>query len=261
MAWRKKSVQVSNSSAGPRGQAERETVLAAGRGCGRPVQCGAAARGPVPILDPRDLHALHDRPLHLHVRVAPRTDLRVLAEVFVADVVPADKRRAAIDNDDLAMVAKVKLEAIGVAFARIEGADVHARGAQFVLVSVGQTVAADFVVEQVTAYAGARLRDERVLEPAPEAVVVDDVKLHEHVIARLLDALEDRAKRRLSVDQQLGVVAARGRKFREFFQQLRTRRLGLGRGSHREEIARELPLRVAQFRLSLAPKNDVALEV
>ena len=93
-------------------------------------------------------------------------------------------------------------------------------------------VAADLVVEHVAAHAGARLRDERVLEPPPEAVVVDDVKLHEHVIARLLDALEDRAEGRFAVDQQLGVIAARGRKLREFLQQRRissARRSGAGR--------------------------------
>ena len=121
-------------------------------------------------------------------------------------------------------------------------------------------MAADLVVEHVAPHARARLRDERVLEPPAEPVVVDDEKLHEHVIARLLDALEDRAKRRLAVDEQLRVIAARRRELREFFQQRRARRLRLRRRAHREKIARELPLRVAHLRLDLAPEHDVTLE-
>ena len=65
-------------------------------------------------------------PCDLHVRVAPRADLRIFAEILVADIVPADKSRPAVDDDDLAMVAEVELEAVGVALAGVERADLHA---------------------------------------------------------------------------------------------------------------------------------------
>ena len=44
-----------------------------------------------------------------------------------------------------------------------------------------------------------------------EPVVADDVELHEDVVLGLGDALEDRAERGLSVDEQGGLVAGEKR--------------------------------------------------
>jgi hypothetical protein len=203
---------------------------------------------------------LHDRSLHFDVRVAPCTDLRVFAEVFIAHIVSANESDAPVYDDDLAMVTKIDLESIRFALARVEAADVHPGRTQFIDVTSRQIVAADLVIKHVTAHARARLFHENVFQTSPQVVVVDDIKLHENVVPRFRDALEDGAEGRVAVDQQLRVIPMRGGKFRQFLEQCRTRRLRLGRRTHRQEIAGELAFCVAQLRFRLATQNNISLE-
>jgi hypothetical protein len=91
----------------------------------------------------------------LDVGVAPWADGWIFAEVFVADVVAADEGGAAVGDDDFAVIAEVELEAVGVAFAGVEGTDVDAGVAEGTEIGGGETVAADFVEEDVAADAGA----------------------------------------------------------------------------------------------------------
>ncbi len=53
------------------------------------------------------------------------------------------------------------------------------------------------------------------MQCAADAVVVHDVKLEQHVVARLRDRLENCSERRLAVDQQARVVAAEERHQRQ----------------------------------------------
>ncbi|MCY1451942.1 hypothetical protein D9M71_688330 [compost metagenome] len=62
--------------------------------------------------------------------IAPRCQGWFLAHVFVAYVVATDKAKNAVDDHDLAVVAKVDLEAIEPAAAGGEGFDLDAAIAQ-----------------------------------------------------------------------------------------------------------------------------------
>jgi hypothetical protein len=121
MAWRKKSVQVSNLSAGPEGRQKAMPASAVRRGLRFPIQHRGGFGRPIPIFEPRDLHALHDWARHFHMRVAPCANLRVEAKVFVAHIVSADEGNSSIDDDRLAMVAEVELKAIRLSLPRVEG--------------------------------------------------------------------------------------------------------------------------------------------
>jgi hypothetical protein len=58
--------------------------------------------------------------------IAPWRQRRLLAHVFIADVVPADKAEHTVDHDDLAVVAEIDLEAVEPAAAGGEGLDLDA---------------------------------------------------------------------------------------------------------------------------------------
>src|SRR6186997_212282 len=109
------------------GQAESDAVLAAGRGLRLPVQVRLLAGGPLPVFEPGYLHALHDRTGDFDVRVTPRADLGILAEILITDVVTTDEGGLPIHDHDLAMVAKVELEAVRVSLARVERPHLRAR--------------------------------------------------------------------------------------------------------------------------------------
>ena len=70
---------------------------------------------PVPILEERDLHRLHDWTLHMKVRVAPEADLRIASEIFIADVEPTDPGVGAVHDHDFSVIAKIELEPIRAA--------------------------------------------------------------------------------------------------------------------------------------------------
>ena len=69
-------------------------------------------RGEVPVFQERVLEPLDRRPLDAEVRVAPVAELRVLADVLVADVQPAREPGAPVHDDDLAVVPQVHAQRI-----------------------------------------------------------------------------------------------------------------------------------------------------
>ncbi|MNP37926.1 hypothetical protein D3C76_1314030 [compost metagenome] len=69
--------------------------------------------------------------------IAPGRQPRVTTQVFVADVMPADKTLQPVDHDDLAMVAEVDLEAIEPATASCERLDLYSAIAQYLAVAGG----------------------------------------------------------------------------------------------------------------------------
>src|SRR4029078_2965064 len=73
---------------------------------------GEVARGPVPIFEEVELDRLNDGAFDFNVCVAPWSEFRMAAQVFVADVEAAHIRHAAVDNHALEMVAKVDLKPI-----------------------------------------------------------------------------------------------------------------------------------------------------
>src|SRR5678816_1519795 len=126
--------------------------------------------------------------------IPPGAELGIFAEVFVPNVMPADKRGVAIDDDDLAVIPEIELKPVRVTFSRVEWAHVYAGGTKLIHVGRRQIVTADFVVEHVAADACLRLCDERIFQTATQAVVVDDVELDEHVFASRRDGFEDGSK-------------------------------------------------------------------
>lgn len=149
----------------------------------------------------------------LDVGVAPRADGWVFAEVFVADVVASDEGGATVCDDDLAVIAEVELEAVGVAFAGVEGTDVDPGVAEGLEVGGGEAVAADLVEEDVAADPGAGAFCEGGGEALAEGVVVDDVELDEDVVAGGGDVREDGVESGFAVDEEFGVIAAGGGEF------------------------------------------------
>ena len=61
-------------------------------------------------------------------------------------------------------------------------------------------LAPDLVEEHCDAYARLRFCDQRLLKSSPQAVIAQDIELDQEIIPRRLDAFEDRAKGRLTVD-------------------------------------------------------------
>ena len=87
---------------------------------GRQFSCG-----PEPVFSERLLQAGHHRAGDLHMGIAPRSQRRFFAQVFVTDVVPTNKAGDAIHHYDLAVVAEVDLEAIEPAATGGERLDLH----------------------------------------------------------------------------------------------------------------------------------------
>jgi hypothetical protein len=71
---------------------------------------------------------MHDGAREAHEGVAPCAHLTV-PEVLVPDVDPAEERHLAVDDDELAVVAEVDLEAVVRPACRLERVDPGARGA------------------------------------------------------------------------------------------------------------------------------------
>ena len=160
-----------------RPQAEREAVPRRSA----PARASSSAQGECRrpssnLLGPQEICThWHHRSLHLHVRIAPGQPILALeAEVFVADIMPADEGGAAIDDDDLAVIAEVELEAISASPLRVlkwrTGGITPAARSSSLKKAVRQIVAAEPRHRAGSnGRRAASLRDERVLEPPSQA--------------------------------------------------------------------------------------------
>ena len=148
------------------------------------------------------------------MRVAPRPDPRIETEVLVAHVDPADEGDLAIDDDGLAVVAELDLEAMALR-AAAEACDLAARFAKRREVAAREIRRSELVVEKPHRAAASPCRDQRVAQPPPDAVVAHDVELDEHVSLCLRDRREDRVEGRLAVDEEPRRVAAGRRQRRQ----------------------------------------------
>jgi len=105
------------------------------------------------------------------------------------------------------VVAEIQLEPVSLTLRGLERTDLDFSGSQFLDISLGQSAAADLVLEHIDTYTLARAGDERLLDASAEPVVVNHVELEQDVFPCLLDAFEDAFERCLAIDQQLGAVA------------------------------------------------------
>ncbi len=171
--------------------------------------------GPEPVLGETFLQARHRRPAQFDVSIAPGRQRRLLAQVFDADVVPADEAAQAIDDHYLAMVAEVHLEAIDHPAAGAERMHLHAALAQLVDIAARQRVATDAVVQQEHVDAIRRALQQQLRQALAEGVVADDEELHQHDFLCRRDGFEHRiedalpfASRRTSLFASVGMRAS-----------------------------------------------------
>ena len=160
------------------------------------------------------------------------------------------------------MVAEVELQPPkGIARAD-ERLDPGPGVAQRLDVGGRQAVAADGVVDEEHAHAPRAAVGQRRVQRAADAVVVHDVELEQHVVARLRDGLEDCREGRLAVDQQARIVAADEGHQREALERReRQHVLGQLRAQHRRELALDAPREGADVGVAGAPRKPVAAEL
>ena len=130
--------------------------------------------------------------------VAPRTPLRA-AHVAVGDVHAADEARAAVDDDDLAVVAVIDLAREARELDVQEGMDLDSRLAHLPEERLLDAAAPHVVVENPHADSLAGLRGERVAEAAARLVVAEDVVLQVDVVVCPGDLPEQRLHLRSAV--------------------------------------------------------------
>ena len=132
----------------------------------------------MPVFHECDLRRQRDRTFHAQVRVAPVSNLGIASQVFVSDVETADPGLPAVDHHDFSVIAKVDLEAVRAPADRVERAHLNAFRAHPVDTAPGQIVAADFVVQEIGAHAGAHAIDETLLKLTSDLIVAKNVELH-----------------------------------------------------------------------------------
>lgn len=148
--------------------------------------------------------------------VAPRCQRRLFAQVFIADVVPADKAGNAVHHHDFAMVAKVDLETVEPAAAGGERLDLYPGVAQRLHITVGQGVAADAVVEHVNVYTFGSFFLQQCMQLSAKLVVMNDEKLEQHRSFGIANGVENRAESGLTIDQQTHFIIGQARHASQF---------------------------------------------
>ena len=174
----------------------------------RPVQFQHLSGGPVPVLDERELGGECRGPLDAHVRVPPVPELRVPAHVLIPHVVASDPDLAPVHHHDLPVVAEVDLEPVARPLSGVEVEHLGPGVAKLLLVLLRQILAAHLVVQEVDAHSFPGLCQQVLLHLGTQLVVLHDEELEQDVVARPVYSLEDAGKRRLAVDQKLGLVSA-----------------------------------------------------
>lgn len=178
---------------------------------------GDVVGGPEPILEKDQLDGLHGGATEAEVGVAPGAEALAFAEVFVADIQSAHEGLAAVDDDDLAVVAEVQLQARPPVAVGAEGAGLDAGVLHLAQVGFGEFVGTELVEEEVDAHAFAGLLDEGVLESGADPVAFDDEEIDEDVAVGLLDGAEEGVEGGLAVDEDLDLVAVDLREATQFF--------------------------------------------
>ena len=168
------------------------------------------------------------------MRVAPGRQARIATEIFDADIVATDESTLAVDNDNLPVIAEIELEAIDEALICRERMHLDPALEQRRDVPLRQIEAADAVVQEADPHALRRLRQQQRLELFAERVVADDEKLNQHVMARVLDRIDDRCERGLAVDERAHMIAGQKRHAGQTRERTHNRMAErIGRASHR----------------------------
>src|SRR5690606_31319732 len=166
-----------------------------------PLQLRHEFAGPVPILEKSQLQGVHRGPAQVQAGIAPRRQHRVFVEVFIANITAAEHAGRAVDDNDLAVVAKIQLQPVARAFGGVERADVDTAGNQGFDVAAPQLEAADLVIQKQHGDAFAHFRDQFIVQLGADIVIANDVVLEQYVVARVVDCLEQRRKNLFAIDQ------------------------------------------------------------
>ena len=148
----------------------------------------------------------------MNVGIAPGADLGVEPQVFVTNIMTTDPGLMTVDDDALAMVTEVELEAIPSSLGRVELRVTHTRSFELIQVGVGEVHAADLVVEKEYVQAPLRAVNHGCLETPPETIVVYDVKLHEGVTLSQCESIDYAVECRLTVHEELDLVSSHERR-------------------------------------------------
>ncbi len=150
------------------------------------------------------------------MRVTPVADIRIQPQVLIANIVATDPGHMPVDNDDLAVIAEVELEAVAAPLSGIESGNLHASLAQLATQPRAVKIAAAyFIVEQVYADTGARLVRQDPADAPAQVVVANNVRLKQDVVLGGFQAAENTVEGLLAINQQLDSIAPRCRYTRE----------------------------------------------
>ena len=86
------------------------------------------------------------------MRVPPTTECGVATQVFISYIVSSNPGNSSIDDDILAVIAKIQLEAIAGTLPAVERKYLDAGRTKFLAIRGGKSEAANFIVEKQNAY-------------------------------------------------------------------------------------------------------------
>ena len=179
-------------------------------GLGRRLVVGQWAAGARPHPAERRIERRNRRSAHDHHGIAPAGLSRPrVAGPFVADAETTRHRALTIDDEQLAVIAAERLDRTARPD-RLEGAAVHAVTAQLAPEPAARAAAAERIVEDSDADAGAGPLRPCACEAAAGLVVVNDVILEMHRALRARDHLEHRIERMVA-DRDVPEDVARNR--------------------------------------------------
>ena len=121
-------------------------------------------------------------------------------------------------------------------------------------------MAADLVIQDEDPYPRSRPFEQDLLELAAELVVLEDEELYQHVFFGRRDALEDAAEGRLSINQQLDLIATQIRDLGEVLGRPTGRLLLTSGGAEMPGFLRSRPVDVADLVVSFLSRRDIPLE-
>jgi len=116
---------------------------------------------------------------------------------------PADPCCFTVNHHDLSVIPEIDLEAVANTFTRVKCRDFTAGLAELPLISRGQFIGSDFIIEKKHLNAGFGPLNQRIFQPTPELIIVNNKELEQDIIFRLLNACMYTVECVVSIDQQL----------------------------------------------------------
>lgn len=186
-------------------------LLRAGRRAGGGQVLQVAAGGAAPVVQ-KAQQALRDNgALQKHKGIAP-VGAGGTADVFNADIEAAEVGLAAVDDNELAVVAEIEAQhGAEPEAAAIDGGDLHPGAAQAAQITCRQFQRADFIVDDIDLHPGAGAFLQCFAQGVSHAVVADDEEFHQDAGLRMADGLEQLGIGIVPILQQADMVAATGR--------------------------------------------------